>query len=854
MIGRMAKTRSEQTGKEQAVETGSVVRLAIEGMTCASCVRRVERALATVPGVVAADVNLATEEARVMLARPDIAVEELAAAIERAGYHARPLGIEKTGAESEGAATVELAIEGMTCASCVRRVERALSRVPGVTEASVNLATEQALVHYDPRKASLDALLRAVEEAGYRAHVLVRDAAEEDETRDEAEQRRIVALQRLRREVLLAWLLTVPVVVANMFLPVSSWSGLLLLALTLPVWGWFGRRFHLVALRNLRHRQFTMDTLVSLGTSAAFFSSLVATLQVWLSPHAHTAHYYYDVAAVVIAAILLGRYLEGRARGQTSSAVRRLLGLQPKTARVRRGGVEQEIPLRAVLPGDLVIVRPGERIPVDGVVVEGYSAVDESMLTGESVPVEKGPGDRVWGGTLNTTGSFVLQATAVGQATVLAQIVRLVQQAQGSKAPIQSLVDRVASVFVQAVIVVALVTFAGWWLATGDPVRGLLPAVAVLVIACPCAMGLATPTAVMVGTGRGAELGILVKRADVFERLERLTTVVFDKTGTVTVGRPTVTDIVPLTGWLRDDLVALAAAAESRSEHPLARAIVEAAGKVGSLPPVERFEAVPGGGVEAVVAGRTVLVGTARFLTGRGVTLEPVGNRAAELESEGKTVVFVAVDGVVAGLIGLADRPRPEAQAVVQALRARGLRVVLLTGDNARTAHAVARAVGIDDVQAEVLPDQKVSVVRALQEDGQIVAMVGDGINDAPALAQADVGIAMGSGTDVALEAGDVVLVRPDLRGVLAALELAHRTLATIRWNLFWAFAYNTVLIPVAAAGFLNPMLAGLAMAMSSVFVVSNSLRLRRFQPSVAARDSGATVPVRGEAQPAGMR
>ncbi|MCX2726639.1 heavy metal translocating P-type ATPase [Thermomicrobium sp. 4228-Ro] len=842
---------SETKQHGQTTETGPVVRLAIAGMTCASCVRRVERALATVPGVVAADVNLATEEARVTLARPDIAVEELAAAIERAGYQARPLGLE-TVAEPENEATVELAIEGMTCASCVRRVERALTRVPGVAEASVNLATEQALVRYDPRVASLDALLHAVEEAGYRAHVVERHAAGLEVERDEAEQRRAAELARLRREVFLAWLFAVPVVVLNMFLPASPWSGLLLLGLTVPVWGWFGRRFHLAALRNLRHRQFTMDTLVSLGTSAAFFSSLASTLQAWLSPHLHSTHYYYDVAAVVIAAILLGRYLEGRARGQTSAAVRRLLGLQPKTARVRRGGVEQEIPLSAVLPGDLVIVRPGERIPVDGVVVEGHSAVDESMLTGESVPVEKGPGDRVWGGTLNTTGAFVLQATAVGQATVLAQIVRLVQQAQGSKAPIQSLVDRVASVFVQAVIAVALVTFAAWWLATGDPLRGLLPAVAVLVIACPCAMGLATPTAVMVGTGRGAELGILVKRADVFERMERLTTFVFDKTGTVTVGRPSVTDIVPLTGWERADLLALAAAAESRSEHPLARAIVEAA--AGTLLPVERFQAVPGGGVEAVVAGRTVLVGTARFLTGRGVALEPVVNRAAELEREGKTVVAVAVDGVVAGLIALADRPRPEARAVVEALRTRGLRVVLMTGDNATTAQSVARAVGIDDVRAEVLPDQKASVVRSLQEAGEVVAMVGDGINDAPALAAADVGIAMGSGTDVALEAGDVVLVRPDLRGVLAALELAHRTLATIRWNLFWAFAYNTVLIPVAALGLLNPMLAGLAMAMSSVFVVSNSLRLRRFRPSVAAGDAAGVVPASGRTQPAGVQ
>ncbi|MCX7624007.1 MAG: heavy metal translocating P-type ATPase [Thermomicrobium sp.] len=835
-------------------DSAPVVRLAVEGMTCASCVRRVERALEAVPGVAEATVNLATEEARVVLVRPDVALEELAAAIERAGYRARPLAAEGT-AVPPMEASIELAVEGMTCASCVRRVERALSRLPGVREAVVNLATERAYVRYDPLVASVDALLRAVEGAGYRAHVATSlpDVCETEG--DDAERRRALEAQRLRREVVLAWLLALPVALLNMLLPATWWSGFLLLGLTLPIWAWFGRRFHVAALRNLRHRHFTMDTLVSLGTSAAFFSSLGSTLQVALAQHAHAAHYYYDVAAVVIAAILLGRYLEQRARGQTSAAVRRLLGLQPKTARVRRGGVEVEIPLRAVLPGDLVIVRPGERIPVDGVVVEGRLAVDESMLTGESLPVEKAPGDRVWGGTLNTTGSFVLQATAVGQATLLAQIVRLVQLAQGSKAPIQSLVDRVASVFVQAVILVALLTFAGWWLATGDLVRGLLPAVAVLVIACPCAMGLATPTAVMVGTGRGAELGILVKRAEVFERLERATTVVFDKTGTLTLGRPSVTDVVPLAGWSGDALLELAAAAEARSEHPLAQAIVEASGReTSALPAVASFQAVPGRGVEARVGERTVLVGTMRFLAERGVDTSSASERAASLESEGKTVVGVAVDGAVAGLLALADRPRPEARAVVQALRARGLRVVLLTGDNARTARAVARELGIEDVRAEVLPDRKASVVRGLREAGELVVMVGDGINDAPALAQADVGIAMGSGTDVALEAGDVVLVRSDLRGLLAALELARRTLATIRWNLFWAFAYNTVLIPVAAAGLLNPMLAGLAMAMSSVFVVTNSLRLRRFVPTVASDATGTVATSGRRAQPVGAR
>lgn len=826
---------SEQT--ERPMEQPTTIRLAIQGMTCASCVRRVERAITAVPGVAEASVNLATEEALVQLARPDIALDELLAAVERAGYHASPLVSEPSVSESNEA-TVEFAIEGMTCASCVRRVEWSLLAVPGVHETVVNLASERALVRFDPTRASIDRMLRAVEEAGYRAAVVPTEIPLE-EVSDEAEQRRARELARLRWDVILAWALAVPVVAVSMLMLSSPWVGLLLLALTVPVWGYFGRRFHLTALRNLRHGQFTMDTLVSLGTSAAFFSSLASTLHVLLAEPGHVAHYYYDVAAVVIAAILLGRYLEARARGQTSAAVRRLLGLQPKTARVRRGGIEVEIPVREVRPGDLVIVRPGERIPVDGIIVEGTSTVDESMLTGESLPVEKQPGDRVWGGTLNATGSFVLQATAVGHATMLAQIVRLVQQAQGSKAPIQSLVDRVASVFVQGVILVALLTFGAWWLATGDPLRGLLPAVAVLVIACPCAMGLATPTAVMVGTGRGAELGVLIKRADVLERIERLTTAILDKTGTVTVGAPSVTDIVPLSGWSSTEVLRFAAAVESRSEHPLARAIVQAFDEAAGIP-VEQFEAVPGQGVSALVDGRTVLVGTARFLRERGVTVTPGEEEAAALEAAGKTVVFLAIDGRLAGLIALADRPRPEAAAVVRALRERGLRVVLLTGDNARTARAIAREVGIDDVRAEILPDLKVAVVQELRGAGQVVAMVGDGINDAPALAQADVGIAMGSGADVALEAGDVVLVRPDLRGFLVTLELGRRTLATIRWNLFWAFAYNTILIPVAAVGLLNPILAGLAMALSSVFVVTNSLRLRRFTPRTVTMDGVA--------------
>ena len=827
----------------QAVAPGQgIATLRIEGMTCASCVRRVERALERLPGVAEAQVNLATERATVRFDPGQVAPERLVEQVERAGYRAAVEAVESPLASGpEGVATVELAIEGMTCASCVRRVERALAKVEGVESAAVNLATERATVAYDPERASLDAMLRAVRAAGYGARVLA-EPAELVEEGDEDGRRHQRALADLLTDVALSALFTVPVVVLSMFFPGLPHVGLVLFALALPVWAYFGARFHLAALKNLRHWQFTMDTLVSLGTSAAFLYSAYFTFA--SADHAAAGGHalYYDVAAVVITAILLGRYFELRARGQTSSAVRKLIGLQPKVARVIRGGEEQEIPAGEVRPGDLVVVRPGERIPVDGVVVEGRSAVDESMLTGESFPVDKEPGDRVIGGTVNTTGAFVMRASRVGRETVLAQIVRLVQQAQASKAPIQSLVDRVAGVFVQAVIVVAVLTFAGWLLATGDVGRALLPAVAVLVIACPCAMGLATPTAIMVGTGVGAEHGVLIKGGQALERIRELTTVVLDKTGTVTRGKPEVTDVVPAPGLDGGadpglELLRLAALAELRSEHPLGAAIVARAQEAGLAlaEPVERFEARPGQGVEAVVAGRTVAVGTRRLMEALGVLVEPLAAEAERLEAAGKTVVYVAVDGWLAGVLALADTVKPGSAEAVAALKRLGLQVVLLTGDNWRTAWAIAQQVGIERVEAEVLPDQKARVVQDLQAAGEVVAMVGDGINDAPALAQADLGIAIGTGSDIAIEAGEIVLVGGDLRGVVTALALSRRTLRTIQWNLFWAFAYNTVLIPVAALGLLNPMLAGVAMAFSSVFVVSNSLRLRRFRPPVEA-------------------
>ncbi len=751
-------------------------------------------------------------------------------------------------------------VRGMHCAACVGKVERALTSVGGVHTASVNLATEQATVSFDPTLTSVDALRAAVDRAGYEL-AEPRATAMPGATDDADQASRDAALRSEKIKFVVGAVLSVPVLLGGMshllpWVPMALQNPWLLLALTTPVQFWVGWQFHRGFLHDLRYRTASMSTLVSLGTSAAYFFSVAVTL--WRETfHQPGAMTYYDVSAVVITLVVLGRWLEARARGRTSEAIRRLLSLAPRTARVIRDGAEMDVPTAEVAVDDYVRIRPGERIPVDGVVTEGASTVDESMLTGESLPLEKGPSSRVFAGTVNRTGTFVFRASRVGSETALARIVALVAEAQGSRAPIQRLADRVAAVFVPIVLGLAALTFLVWWAIGPDPsvLFALTNAVAVLVIACPCAMGLATPTAIMVGAGRGAEYGVLIKSAAALELLQGVDTVVFDKTGTLTVGRPAVTDVISADstsaepGPGSDDVLALAAAAEQGSEHPLGEAIVTRAKERGvALPPISEFTTVPGQGIDAMAAEGRVLLGNRTLMDARGVDVSALAPRAQAFAAAGKTVVYLALGGRALGLLAAADRLKPDAADVVAALKRRGIAVVMLTGDTRPTAEAIARQAGIDRVLAEVLPEDKANEIARLQGEGGRVAMVGDGINDAPALARADVGIAMGSGTDVAIEAADVTLLRGDLHGVVAAIDLSRRTIRIIKENLAWAFGYNVVLIPVAAGVLypfggvlLSPILAGAAMAFSSVSVVTNSLRLKRWQYEVSA------VAARGE-------
>jgi Cu+-exporting ATPase len=752
------------------------------------------------------------------------------------------------GTRNAEAATMTLPVQGMTCGACAARIEKVLGRTEGVVSANVNFATHRATVEYDPAKIGRDRLVERIVGAGYGVPEEPAAATPEAAT-DWEQEAREREYQALRRRLWVALLFGVPVVaiaMAHLEFRGSAWLQLLL---STPVMLYSGRPFFTSAWAALKHRAADMNTLVSLGTGSAYLFSLVATLApaaVVTSPPSHSSTHtgapvYFEAAVVIIALILVGRLLEAGARARTGDAIRGLIGLQARTARVVRDGREQEVPVQAVAPGDLVLVRPGEKIPVDGIVREGESAVDESMLTGESLPVEKGPGDEVFGATVNRTGAFRFEATKVGTETALQQIIRLVQDAQGSKAPIQRLADRVSGIFVPVVLGIAIVTALAWLLLAPAETRlqqALVAFVSVLIIACPCALGLATPTAIMVGTGRGAALGVLIKGGESLETAHRLDTLVLDKTGTITTGRPELTDLIALPDVDEAELLALVAAAEASSEHPLGEAVVRGASARGlALPAVTAFRSLTGRGLEATVSGRQVLAGNRRLMEERGIDSATLDAAMERLAGGGRTPMLVALDGRLAGLVAVADAVKPGAKAAIAELRRLGLDVVMLTGDHPRTAEAVAREVGIERVRAEVLPEHKAEEVQRLQAEGKVVGMVGDGINDAPALAQADVGIAIGTGTDVAMEASDVTLIRGDLAGVVTAIRLSQATMRTIRQNLFFAFIYNVLGIPLAAGVLypffgitLSPMIASAAMALSSVSVVTNSLRLRSFR------------------------
>ncbi len=798
--------------------------LPILGMTCANCVATVERNLKKVDGVESANVNLSSERAAVTYDPAKANLDEFIKRVQGAGYQV---------AIGEAA----LGVKNLSDASDARRLEKALNQQEGVIEAHINLATEKALVKYVPTIISQNELRRAVRSAGF-------DLLEADLQLDDAEAKaRKAEIAQQRRLLIIGLIFTVPLFVLSMsrdfdLLPMSiahaPWINYLFWFLATPVQFYVGWQYYVNGYKSIRNGSANMDVLVALGTSAAYFYSIPITLG--FIP----GHVYFEISAVIITLVKLGKYLEAKAKGGASDAIRKLMNLRPRKAYVVRDGVEVEVNVDEVEVGDVVLVHPGEKIPVDGVVVEGRSTVDESMLTGESLPVEKTAGDEVIGGTINKMGLLKFEATKIGKETVLAQIIKLVEEAQTSKAPIQNLADKISAIFVPVVIGIATVTFLVWYFLiplspdaqVGLFTRALINTVAVLVIACPCAMGLATPTAVMVGTGKGAEMGILIKKSESLERAGKINTVVLDKTGTITRGQPAVTQILLSEFYAdEDELIRLVASVEKGSEHPLGEAITaEANAKGMKLSEPLGFSAVAGHGVQAEVDGHQVLVGNRRLMDSQAVQIDHMEMDIQRLEEDGNTAILIALDGHLAGVIGVADTIKEGSVAAIDALHEMGLKVAMVTGDNTRTANAIARQINVDTVLAEVLPGDKAAEIKKLQQAGQTVAMVGDGINDAPALAQADIGIAIGTGTDIAMASAPVVLISGDLRGVPKAIALSRKTLRTIKQNLFWAFFYNTILIPAAAMGFLNPMLAAGAMSFSSIFVVTNSVRLKRFK------------------------
>jgi len=816
--------------------------LDIHGMTCAACAARIEKTVGKLAGVEQANVNLASEKLFVEYDPAALGVEDIKKAVEKIGYEA---------VERKDTQHATIPIGGMTCAACSQRVEKAIRKLEGVESVSVNLATEKATVTYRPQQTRLSDIRGVIEKAGYQALTVNREtAAEEDRAR------RQKAVRTLWTKFIVAAAFSVPLLYIAMApmlkgvsLPFPEWLhpmhhplayAIAELLLVLPVIG-VGYRFYTVGYRALWQRSPNMDSLIAVGTTAAFLFSVYNLFQIAAGNVAAVDSLYFETSGVIITLILLGKSLEAVSKGRTSEAIKKLMGLAPKTAIVLAQGQEKEIPIDEVEIGDTVIVRPGASIPVDGTVTEGHSAVDESMLTGESMPVEKKAGDPVYAASINTTGTVRFRAEKIGGDTALAQIIRLVEDAQGSKAPIAQLADVVSGYFVPVVVAIAVAAGLAWFFGTGGDLKFALTIfISVLVIACPCALGLATPTAIMVGTGKGAEYGILIKGGEALETAHTVHTVVFDKTGTLTEGKPTVTDVLPQEGYTAETLLELAAGAEQASEHPLGQAIVRGAQAKGLQPaPVEDFQSLTGRGIEAMLNGQRVLAGNEKLMAEQGVALEAGAEAVDRLAGEGKTPMFVAVDGKLAGVIAVADVVKPSSRDAIENLHRMGIEVAMITGDNRKTANAIARQVGIDRVLAEVLPQDKANEVKKLQSEGRRVAMVGDGINDAPALVQADIGIAIGSGTDVAIESADIVLMRSDLRDVSTAIELSRRTIRNIKQNLFWAFGYNVIGIPIAAGvlhlfggPLLNPIFAAEAMSLSSVSVLTNALRLKRFHPS----------------------